>query len=533
MMRELFFPRTFQGKLLFSERTVGISLEDNTVRAVHLHASRHKKKVAFIETYQVNEGEEKTFYQRLSTALKKAQEDFPKNPQVRATFPSSKVVIKELTVPFLDVEKIRMVIEYEIESSIPFSLENAVVDFIIIDQSEVKQSSTILVAAAQLDDVKKYVDAFDRAGITLNALTIDTFALSDLLSNIPPYDELSDVAALVDIGTESTRIALIKEHTMIATRTIQKGSGFVAEKTTAKARKKLVTELLDEISFTLNSFEVKNKKKVSLKKVFYRGSGELFEEFSAFCSGTLKLVCERAEFEGVLAADGISSKVSLPHEEWNAYATTLGAALPSPRFIDFTLRKKAAAPPVGPLVRRYLFTAVGLFTLLFGSLGIQGYLDTRYLSQQIEAKEKKAVQTLRGILPKDNRARKRSSLNALLKATESHIQEQEEIWAPFARERLLPNEIILELCMLFNRKKYNLTIEEVVISAEENEAHPIEVTGMFRSQGGGSDHFAQFGALEEEIKASQSLTLTEEIDPTLEEDGIRFVVRLKQAEDGA
>lgn len=163
MIKELFFPRTLGGKPLFAEQIVGISIDGLTVQVTRILQKRSGAVIQAAEEHTINDGDPKTYYQRLSTALKRIASTIKPKTEVRVTFPSEKVITKEISVPFLEREKIRMVVEYEVEPVIPFELENAVIDFVIVSTSEVKQASTILVVAAQLDDVKKFVETFQKA----------------------------------------------------------------------------------------------------------------------------------------------------------------------------------------------------------------------------------------------------------------------------------------------------------------------------------------------------------------------------------
>ena len=256
---------------------------------MHLYSSRNKV-TPHVEEFAINAGDPKTYFQRLTTGLKKVAAKIDTKVPIRLNFPSSKVVIKELSVPFLDAEKIRKVVEYEIEPSIPFSLDQALIDFVIVDQSQVKESSTILVAAAQLSDVKKYIETFQKVGIEPAMLTVDVFALADLFTHTPPYNQTRTGSAIIDIGAQETRIALIEKQQLVTTRTINKGSSGSDEQAH-------LTSLFEEITFTLNSFEVKRAKPVPIEKLFVVASTQIYEQFLSFAADTLPITCEQISAE--------------------------------------------------------------------------------------------------------------------------------------------------------------------------------------------------------------------------------------------
>ena len=57
------------------------------------------------------------------------------------------VIFKDLTLQLSDPDKIRMVLDYEIEPMLPFSIHDATIDFIVTKTQKDPQQTTVLVAA--------------------------------------------------------------------------------------------------------------------------------------------------------------------------------------------------------------------------------------------------------------------------------------------------------------------------------------------------------------------------------------------------
>lgn len=522
MIRELFFPPVLGGRPLFPEKVVGITISGETVQIARVTQKRSGALITATEEFVIPEGEAKTHAQRLSTVLKRIAPTITADTHVRVSYPSAKVITKEITVPFLEREKICKVVEYEVEPSIPFNLDNAVVDFIIMHQSEVKQSSTILVVAAQLDEVKKHLELFEKAGLPVHSLTIDAFALAGLCLYLPSVTKLKHEYALIDVGTDSSRVSIANKQSLIAIRTI----AHEPIKTAAQAK-----SLRSEIQFTLTSFNVKREEAISIEKLFYCGNNDLFGNIGTSLGETLGLPCEIVPTEELVAQTTIKSKAGLLQPDaWQKYTHALGAAFTHEPYTDFTLRQKEIAFSVRPQLYRQFVTAGILLALLIGGLATIGYLDLREVDKAIATLEAKETAKLRRVFSENDTKRKKGSLQQLAKDAAAHVQEQETIWAPFAKQRLRPLEVLQELSQLFNRKKYTLSIDQVAINGNEQEQHPIEIIGSFKSKTG-SDHFKNFSALEEDVRLSKTLMLTEEIDPKSAPDGLKFTAHFKQKED--
>ena len=537
LLRSLFFPKSFAGKPLFAIQKVAIHIEHTVVQVAHITDTRSKTIITNLEEYQINPGDNRTYTQRLTATLKKIAPKIQKNAHVIVTFPSSKVVIKELTLPFLDAEKIRMVVEYEIEAIIPFKLENALIDFIIISQSEVKESSTILVVAAQKEEVKRLLDQLSKADIQADCITLDLFSTVSLFNQLPTYNKLKHAYALIDIGPQATRIVLVNNQMVIATRTITKGSDAPLRHsdeiditpTSTDHRAKL----FDEIAFTLSSFEIKQAKTTDIEKLFCISSPEVYTAFENYALKGIHIPCEMLATEQITSNPHITSTVSLPPQTWQIYSRALGAAVLKPIFESFTLRRKELElSPIATIVRN-LITAGSIILLVSSLLGLHVYLQIQEDNEVITTLEEKEFKRLRNALPSDSPAAKKRNLKTLAKEVETHIQEQEEIWATFSAQRLRPLEILQELTSLFNKKKFDIDIEHIHIGGDLAQQTPIEVKGVFRSKTSpGKADFKHFSELATDISSSKLLMLTEEIDPTqLPEKGVSFVARFTVREE--
>lgn len=118
--------------------------------------------------------------QAQASALKKIATNIGTYDEIITSMSSSVVVYKELQLPFLERDAMQMVVPYEVESMLPFALEDAVIDFIITQQDLQKKQSTLLVAAVRKEDVLAQKTLFEKAELSLHILTIDMFALYEI-----------------------------------------------------------------------------------------------------------------------------------------------------------------------------------------------------------------------------------------------------------------------------------------------------------------------------------------------------------------
>ena len=72
-------------------------------------------------------------------ALKKIASNIGKYDEVITTLSGSAVVFKELTLPFIGRDTLSMIVPFEVETLLPFALEESLIDFIITKENIEKQ----------------------------------------------------------------------------------------------------------------------------------------------------------------------------------------------------------------------------------------------------------------------------------------------------------------------------------------------------------------------------------------------------------
>ncbi|MCX5924519.1 MAG: pilus assembly protein PilM [Candidatus Dependentiae bacterium] len=114
------------------------------------------------------------------SAIKKIASSIGTYDEVVTSLSSSLVVFKEIQLPFLGRDKLEMIVAYEVEALLPFSVDQAVIDFIVTSEDLDKKISTVLVAAVRKEDIDNQYAHFEKAEVALSVITIDILALYTL-----------------------------------------------------------------------------------------------------------------------------------------------------------------------------------------------------------------------------------------------------------------------------------------------------------------------------------------------------------------
>ena len=135
---------------------------------------------------------------------------------------NARVVVRLLDFPRMQEEDLRSAITFEAQDHIPMSLDEAVLDYVVLGpQQEGSELDRILVVAAHRNMIEAYTSAVRAGG--LKPVGIDVKALALTRSALPDtfFDE--GATLLIDVGTELTNLAITQGGNPTLTRFIPSG----------------------------------------------------------------------------------------------------------------------------------------------------------------------------------------------------------------------------------------------------------------------------------------------------------------------
>jgi type IV pilus assembly protein PilM len=129
---------------------------------------------------------------------------------------NQKIVVRTMEMPVIDAKELRAAIEFQAQESIPIPLEEAILDFEVVSTTAGADGvgkQRVLVVAAQREMVRKFVEAAAKAGLTIEGIDLQAFAL--MRSIAPPVAFVdvgastdADATALVNIGPGTTNLVV-------------------------------------------------------------------------------------------------------------------------------------------------------------------------------------------------------------------------------------------------------------------------------------------------------------------------------------
>lgn len=138
------------------------------------------------------------------------------------------VIIRKITLPVMTSEELEDQISWEAEQYIPFDIKDVHIDFQILGPDSIDPSKIqVLLVASKKEIINDYVSVFNDAGLSLNVMDVDSFALQNAFElNADLNDE---VRALVNVGAGVMNINVVKAETSLFTRDVQMGGNQYTE----------------------------------------------------------------------------------------------------------------------------------------------------------------------------------------------------------------------------------------------------------------------------------------------------------------
>jgi type IV pilus assembly protein PilM len=122
-------------------------------------------------------------------------------------------------------EQIIGMLKTEIEAEIPFSLDEAIVDFFYIgeiDEDKVRKYR-ITVVVVPKTDIQENISIIQASGLTPIIIDTATFALARAYRRLVKEEDLVKTVALIEISANSTEVNVVKEGDLQLTRSINLG----------------------------------------------------------------------------------------------------------------------------------------------------------------------------------------------------------------------------------------------------------------------------------------------------------------------
>lgn len=196
---------------------LGLDIGSQTIKAVQIARDKDSSQIlaaGFIATplksLKISTGSEE---QLLASSINRLVHDMKVSTMdVSASLPSSHVITRVIEVPQMTEKELASGIAWEAEQYIPLPLSRVKIDYAIIDVNQTPGKMKVLLVAAPITIVEKYMRIIEFAG--LNPISLETEILATVRSITTSFPQLSNVLVGA-IGAATTEIALLYNQVLV------------------------------------------------------------------------------------------------------------------------------------------------------------------------------------------------------------------------------------------------------------------------------------------------------------------------------
>jgi type IV pilus assembly protein PilM len=224
----------FKGLLSKGKKGIGIELAPERINIAQLKKQGQSYKVATLYSHEVPEGifqggqiaDSPGLAELIKTALAESK---IKADHVATAVPMREAVIRIIPIPAeLDDQELKdMVLNHEAGLYLPYPREEVDLDYqklgFFTDEDGIEKVQVLLVATRR-EITDTYLDTFQQAGLQVDVLEINSFALIRTIREQLRQFAPQEAAVLVDIEFDSTEIAIIVDGVPQFSRTVPIGT---------------------------------------------------------------------------------------------------------------------------------------------------------------------------------------------------------------------------------------------------------------------------------------------------------------------
>ena len=134
---------------------------------------------------------------------------------ILSALPGDRVTWRTFFLPFRDAKKLSQTIPFELESSVPFGLDEVVVDYQILHRD--RAGTLVLAALVQKEDLEHHLELLRQSGADPKIVDIGPLAALNTLNLVP---NLPPTFVFVDFAPRATTAALYRDRELVGLRTL-------------------------------------------------------------------------------------------------------------------------------------------------------------------------------------------------------------------------------------------------------------------------------------------------------------------------
>lgn len=447
MIKNIFLPNRINNYYLFGQKIIAIDISRTAITASLAKISGNKLTILKNWSQSINlevENGNKNIIEALNLVLKNS----PKVNEIICGIPSSLTIFKNLELPLTSRESINLVLKNEISKSLPFSAEDANIDFIITKKS--KKNTELISATTQKSNIEYLQELFKEINYKTTRIIPNAIGAYFYLKSKKIIDENPKI--IVGINYSSTTVYYIENKILKQVRTFPKGIINVI--------KNLDQNIIEKIQSSRNIDNL-NELKIS------EGIDGIISDIMFTISSIVKnidyeFILLPTEFNIANLATYFEKKTNkkildLTNEKYLYSQGLCYSILEAP---EFNLISESFNNNIAKKLVVQIIVGLSLTTGIIGSLALNNFLKLKKINEHL----KKEQIDLKNNINKNfkNKIKSNKPTEKDINKIKQEIKKQEETWMPYSiKNKFLYLNLLKELTKIISSESKNILVEEL------------------------------------------------------------------------
>ena len=271
---------------------IGLDISEDVVAAVQVKSLIQGYQIINCTTVPITEAG------GITVALRAVCEEIDsKGSACNSIIEDGHVSFRNLSMPFIDLKKIRQTLGFELETMMASSVDKYLTDFIDVDRTG--SQTDIIAASVNRAYIAEYLDNFEALGVEPEILDVRNLPLANQLLM---QQDCPENGMLLCLSSKKCSIILFFDKKVVLIRQLPSNSAGLNAIAVQAARREQgplpidiqvyeagLLKLCKSISLTLRGFQVETGRNMHIEQVFIAGPGGLIPETAEIISKGLGL----------------------------------------------------------------------------------------------------------------------------------------------------------------------------------------------------------------------------------------------------
>ena len=191
------------------QSAIGLDIGHYSIKCVELANSQDKLKLQRVSIFPIDRASSdsvgktlKLIFDQHATAARRVR---------ISVSGGASLLTRRIQLPSMTHSELKGAIRFEAESHIPFPIDDCLLDFQILNQSDDKKTMNVILVAAKKDFIQDKLKMLAAAGLTPEVIDVDIFCLINAYEMLGP-EPTENTFGLLNIGHVSSSFAIIQDR---------------------------------------------------------------------------------------------------------------------------------------------------------------------------------------------------------------------------------------------------------------------------------------------------------------------------------